>query len=48
MLERRLEDLDSFRPETILHAHSLLILYMYPKISNLFDLVKFSRVRGPD
>lgn len=43
MLERRLEDLDSFHPET-----KKKILYMYPKISNLFDLVKFSRVRGPD
>ena len=48
MLERRLEDLDSFHPETILYAHSLLIWSMYPNISNLFDLVKCSRVREPD
>lgn len=48
MLERRLEDLDSFHPETILHAHSLWILSMYPNRSNLFDLVKCSRVREPD
>ena len=48
MLERRLEDLDSFHPETILYDHSPLILSMYPNTSNLFDQVKCSRVREPD